>query len=346
MNWNEIPDRRQKPDFKNLLKVLRREVPDRPTLFEFYMNERIYSRVVPEMNPTDQTSWFERFIQTFFRLGYDFATVLLPGFRFTDPDHMETKESFSLNACGVIADRNDFDRFEWPGPETADYELLNRLTPLLPKGMKLIPYTPDGILENVIRLMGLDVLCYTLIDDSQLVSDIFEQVGSRLLEYYKHVVQFDCVGACIANDDWGFKTSTFLSPDQFRRYVFPWYRRINEVVHNAGKPVILHSCGYFDQIIDDIIDDLGFDGRHSYEDAIVPVETAYEEYHERIAILGGIDVEFMCHNPPADVYQRSREMLARTSSRGAYALGTGNSVPEYLPDESYFAMIRAALDAV
>ena len=28
----------------------------------------------------------------------------------------------------------------------------------------------------------------------------------------------------------------------------------------------------------------------------------------------------------------------------AYALGAGNSVPEYVPDENYFAMIRAALD--
>jgi hypothetical protein len=27
-----------------------------------------------------------------------------------------------------------------------------------------------------------------------------------------------------------------------------------------------------------------------------------------------------------------------------YALGTGNSVPEYIPDEKYFAMTRAALD--
>ena len=28
-------------EFKELLKVLRREVPSRPVLFEFYMNERL-----------------------------------------------------------------------------------------------------------------------------------------------------------------------------------------------------------------------------------------------------------------------------------------------------------------
>jgi uroporphyrinogen decarboxylase len=37
-------------------------------------------------------------------------------------------------------------------------------------------------------------------------------------------------------------------------------------------------------------------------------------------------------------------MLERAAGRGGYALGTGNSVPEYVPDASYFALIRAALD--
>jgi uroporphyrinogen decarboxylase len=35
-------------------------------------------------------------------------------------------------------------------------------------------------------------------------------------------------------------------------------------------------------------------------------------------------------------------MLERASERGGFALGTGNSVPEYVPDENFFALIRAA----
>jgi uroporphyrinogen decarboxylase len=37
-------------------------------------------------------------------------------------------------------------------------------------------------------------------------------------------------------------------------------------------------------------------------------------------------------------------MLERTARSGGYAHGTGNSVPDYVPDEGYFALIRAALD--
>jgi uroporphyrinogen decarboxylase len=34
-------------------------------------------------------------------------------------------------------------------------------------------------------------------------------------------------------------------------------------------------------------------------------------------------------------------MLERTWDRGGYALGTGNSVPTYIPDENYFALLAA-----
>jgi uroporphyrinogen decarboxylase len=34
-------------------------------------------------------------------------------------------------------------------------------------------------------------------------------------------------------------------------------------------------------------------------------------------------------------------MIERTAARGGYALGTGNSIPDYVPIENYLAMIRA-----
>jgi len=135
-----------------------------------------------------------------------------------------------------------------------------------------------------------------------------------------------------------------FSPRDMRKFVFPYHKRIVECIHAAGKPVILHSCGHFARIIEDVIEDMQYDGRHSYEDGILPVEEAYELYHDRIAILGGIDVDFVCRASPEKVYLRSREMLERAAGRGGYALGTGNSVPDYVPDSGYFAMLRAALD--
>ena len=199
------------------------------------------------------------------------------------------------------------------------------------------------MLENVIEIVGFERLCLLLADDPDLVECVFEAVGETLVRYYEIAAAHPAVGACIDNDDWGFKTQTMLSPRQMRQYVFPWHKRIVAVCHRAGTPVILHSCGHFERILDDMAA-IGIDGRHSYEDTILPVEEAYERYRDRFAIIGGIDVDFVCRASPDEVYGRSRAMLERTAGRGGYALGTGNSVPDYVPDENYFAMIRAALE--
>jgi len=344
MDWNELPRRRDEPDFNNLLTVLRKELPHRPTLFEFYLNDRLYGRVVPGSESTDPVTKMRCLINAFHRYGYDYTTILIPGFSFSDRVFRQKKETHSLNEGAVIRNREEFDHFTWPDPDTPFYGIFDLLAEDLPQGMKLIPYSPDGILENVINLMGYDTLCYMILDDPRLVEDVFTQVGQRLVQYYRRMVRHDCVGACLANDDWGFKSSTLLSPEDLGRLVFPWYKRIVEEAHSAGKPVILHSCGYFEEIIEDIIEEMQFDGRHSYEDMIMPVEVAYEKYHHRMAVMGGIDVDFMCRSTPEDIYERSKAMLEVASQYGGYALGTGNSVPDYLPDSHYFAMIRAALD--
>ena len=78
-------------------------------------------------------------------------------------------------------------------------------------------------------------------------------------------------------------------------------------------------------------------------DGILPVEEAYDRWGDKIAILGGIDLDFVCRGTPQEIKARCRAMLEKAEKRGGYALGTGNSVPEYMPHENYFAMISVVL---
>ena len=96
--------------------------------------------------------------------------------------------------------------------------------------------------------------------------------------------------------------------------------------------------------MDDVIDDMKYDAKHSFEDIIEPVEQAYEKYGDRIAILGGIDLDFVCKSTPEQIQKRCKGMLERTGQKGGYALGTGNSVPEYVPEENFFALTSTVTD--
>lgn len=334
------------PDFQNLLKVLRREVPARPTLFEFFLNERLHERVVgPEIESLRKQPYGKMrvWLQAFRNCGYDYVTISVPNFEFPRGERHQA-QTISQNEGGLIRDRATFEACPLPDPARADYAIFDALAPHLPGGMQMIVCGPCGVLENVTFLTGFDNLCYLIADDEILAREIFDAVGSRLLSFYTECLRHPRVGAIIGNDDWGFKTQPMLSPADMRRFVFPWHRRIVAAAHAAGKPAILHSCGNLASVMDDIIGDMGYDGKHSYEDAILPVEQAYETYGRRIAIMGGLDLDFVCRSSPDQVYDRARRMLERSASRGGYALGTGNSVPEYVPFENYFAMTRAVLE--
>jgi uroporphyrinogen decarboxylase len=87
---------------------------------------------------------------------------------------------------------------------------------------------------------------------------------------------------------------------------------------------------------------MGYDAKHSCEDNILPIEQSYPKWGDRIALLGGIDLHYVCTKTPEEVYNRASAMLDLTQSRG-YALGSGNSIPYYVPLKNYLALISAAL---
>ncbi len=139
-------------------------------------------------------------------------------------------------------------------------------------------------------------------------------------------------------DDMGFKTRTLLPPDLYRENLFPWHQRINETVHRAGRPAILHACGNLDMIWEDILA-CGWDAKQSFEDNIEPVWEAKRKVGDRIALLGGFDVDKLCRMTTDEVRSRTRFLIERCNGRGGWALGTGNSVPNYVPTENFLAMI-------
>jgi len=337
-------DRMREPCFENMIKVLGRERPERPVLYELFLNDTLYGKLAgPEVaGRTDKLARLGMIATAMRNAGYDYAPDSASAFAFPRGE-FHSISTLSLNEGATITDKETFRRYPWPDANAFDYSKLSAIKPELPRGMKVIVLGPCGVLENAIQLVGFDRLCYMIADEPRLAGDIFDEIGSRLLEYYRSALKYDTVGAVVGNDDWGFKTQTMLSPRDMRRYVFPWHKRIVAAAHEAGRPAILHSCGNLREVMDDVIADMGYDAKHSYEDTIQPVEEAYEEYGSRIAVMGGIDVDFLCRSTPDEVTRRSLAMLERAEKRGGYALGTGNSVPEFIPEENYFAMTSAAL---
>jgi uroporphyrinogen decarboxylase len=150
----------------------------------------------------------------------------------------------------------------------------------------------------------------------------------------------DAVGALRQGDDLGFRTATFLSPDVLRRLVLPIYTQLAAAAHAHGKPFILHSCGNLGSVYDDLIDTCRIDAKHSFEDSILPVEDFQARYGQRVTPLGGLDVDAICRLDEPALRAYVEHKIERCTSQGYWALGTGNSLTDYMPVDRYLLVLE------
>lgn len=316
------------PDFKQLRKALLRDgQPDYVPFYELFANPSVMERLLgKKINSRAAT------VEFYYRAGYDYVPVW-PGLQMQCGNLVDRREGYP------ISDRAAFEQYAWPDPASISFKEFEEVAPVLPAGMLMIGQT-GGVLEMAQGLCGYEQLCLLLADDRSLIHDIFERIGILYECMYAGMARIEKVGALVISDDLGFKTQTLISPEDLREFVLPLHRRLAEIIHKHGKPCILHSCGNLRAVMEDLIVDVGIDAKHSYEDIIMPVTEAKQLYGRRIAILGGFDVDRLCRSTATEICDYVDLLIDQVGRDGGYALGSGNSIADYVPLENYLTMLE------
>jgi len=334
--------RRREPDFEQFLKILRRKgTPAHLPFYEHIASPGFIARRTG--TPFDAMKGSERDywrIYVGFWLGMGFDCVPLeipPPFRLPEGHGALTESS---EARAVIRTMRDFEAFSWPDPaRPIDFRPFEIVAELLPDGAKIVGGVCAGPYEWASTMMGTIGLAYALADDPALVEAVFRRIGSLHCSAVRQLATMDAIGALRQGDDLGFKTSTFLSPDLLRKLVFPIYKEMAAAAHAQGKPFILHSCGNLAAVYDDLIDDCRIDAKHSFEDAIMPVGEFKRRFGSRVTPLGGLDVDVICRSSERELRAYARRIIAECFTDGYWALGTGNSLTNYMPVENYMIVL-------
>jgi len=240
--------------------------------------------------------------------------------------------------AGPITSWEAFETYKWPTIDDFDFSQFEWAAKNLPPNVGVYTLTAH-ILEYATWLMGYETLCFMLYDDPELVQAVFQKVGELSDAYSAAVCDFECLTVLWGSDDMGFRGGMLISADHLRQYVLPWHASSARIAHEHGKMYWLHSCGNLDEIMPDLIETVGIDAKHSWEDVILPVEQACERYGDRIGILGGIDVDFLCRADESAIRRRVRQVLDCAMPKGAYCLGSGNSIANYIPLDNYLIML-------
>lgn len=293
--------------------------------------------------PADRQEFFRHYCRFFRDMTYDVVsfevciTVVLP-------DH----GAIGGGRPGPIQTRSDFTRFPWDEVPEMFWQhaapQYDALIDAMPGGMKAVGGIGNGAFEISEDLVGLEYLPFMQVDDPTLYRDLFDRIGDVMLNIWTSFLEryADSFVACRFGDDLGFRSSLLTNPVTVRQHVLPQYRRVIDLIRATKKPFLWHSCGCIFEIMEDIIA-LGINAKHSNEDAIATFDRWIHDYGSRIGLLGGFDMDFLCSKNPDEIYDTVLESGKRfRSTAQGYALGSGNSIPDYVPVDNYLAMIRAA----
>jgi uroporphyrinogen decarboxylase len=360
--WRHVPVKNPQPNVQEFIDILLGRIPQRRTPLVEYIVDDVVMRpivtelldkewIVPQGDRESLQAFLDMVIHFWYRMGYDFVRLEI-GLPFQER-HLVTADTASSKQRawadehqGAISSWEDFEKYPWPRIEDVDFFVLEYINNHLPDGMGFISSHAAGIFEHLSWVMSLEGLCLALYDDPALVQAVSERIGTLITQFYEHLLQLDNLVAVFPGDDMGFRSGTLIAPDALRQYCLPWHKRWAQMAHERGLPYFLHSCGNLQVIMEDLIHDVHIDGKHSFEDAIIPVEEFQKRYGERIAVLGGVDLNILSAGTPEQVRRRTRELIETCGARGRYAIGSGNSIPSYVPVENYLAMVDEALDCM
>lgn len=332
-------------DFEQFLRILRREKPaDRLPFYEHlaspgFMSARVGVDVA-QLDWNTREAW-KLYVDFWVGMGFDAIPIEVPP-ALPLPSHeiRTTQVSQGSEAHAIIRTCEDFERYPWPNPEYAVSMLPFEYAAMaLPEGAKLVAGVSAGPFEWASQLMGLEGISVAVYLQPDLVHEVFHKLGVIHTTAMRQIASLEAVGACRQGDDLGFKTSTFLAPDQLKAYIFPIYKEMAEISHQAGKPFIFHSCGNLEALYDDLIEYCKIDAKHSFEDVIVPVTEFKKHYGTRVTPLGGLDVDYLCRASEPDLRRYVRKTAEICFADGFWALGTGNSLTDYLPLKNYLIVL-------
>lgn len=337
------------PDYRNILKVLYNQRPDYLPLYEHNIDAPFISKCTGEelslaacKSQSDLDCYFGKYISFWKKNTYDAFSYEAAICKIL-PEH----GAILGGKLGPIQTRDDFNKYPFEDIPRIFWETyeprLQSIRRMMPAGMKAYGGCGYGIFETAQDLVGYESLCTMQYLDPELFADLFQKIGelyetlwSRMVDEFDDLFVFYRMG-----DDLGHRTSTMLEPDTIRHFILPQQQKVIDIVHRKNKKFLLHSCGNIMSIMPDILK-MGIDAKHSNEDQICLFDVWIDNYADKIGLFGGFDMNYLILNPYDQVYNKVLEEGTRFREKAnGYGLGSGNSIPDYMQVEGFYAMVDA-----
>lgn len=264
-----------------------------------------------------------------------------------DPSYGMTRKN-SLGAEGCFAQAEsvaEIESYPWPDPKYLDFTDVYAQIDQHPDKMVF-----SGMWSPFFHILadffGMENYFINMHQSPELIDCATE----RMIDYYVAANDLFFQGAgdrcevMFFGNDFGTQLDLFISPEKFRRFVLPGFKRLIEVGKRHGKFIMLHSCGSIHKIIPDLID-AGVDAIHPLQAQAIGMDAqALTRYKQDITFVGGIDAQsFFVNATPQQIKGEVRRVRELYGPNWIVSPSHEEILPN-VPPENVVAMAEAALE--
>lgn len=226
-------------------------------------------------------------------------------------------EGFSKGevARGSIESWDQLDDFEPP-----DYGLIDRYEGAREyfaahAGKFMIGHLP-GFPFNIARKMRrLENFLMDVAAEPQKVERLLAIAEEQMHHAIRRFAEVGADGVMFP-EDWGTQDRLLVSPATWRRMFKPGFERLCRTAHERGVFVLMHSCGYIREAMDDMIE-AGIDCFQFDQPTIYGIERLADEFGGRASFWCPVDIQnTLQKHDAARIEAEARQMIERLGAKG------------------------------
>lgn len=195
-----------------------------------------------------------------------------------------------------------------------------------------------SLYERAWTLRGMENLMMDFYENPKFVKELLNSIADYNIAQIKKALEYD-IDAVYFGDDWGQQRGLQMGPGIWREFLFPVLERMYSTVRNAGKYVMIHSCGDVDELFDDLID-IGLNCFNPFQPEVMDVQALLSKYRGRLAFHGGLSTQKTLPYGSTDDVRRQTQELLQLGLKGGYIFSPAHAVEGDVPIENMITFIE------
>lgn len=191
------------------------------------------------------------------------------------------------------------------------------------------------------HMVGTENVLIGMYEDPEWIMDMFDTYLTVSLRQAQEILDagyaFDGIRW---PDDMGYKNAPFFSLDMYREMLKPFQKRAIDWAHERGLVTELHSCGYIEPMIPDLVE-LGLDMLNPLEiKAGMDPFRLKSLYGDKLAFHGGINAQLW--DRPEVVLAEMERIIPAMKEGGGYVFASDHSIPNSVSFDTMKQIAEAA----